>query len=132
MEDRGVVLEISGEAPHVLGDVDRLQQVIANLVDNASRFVGAGGQVCVELAAEDGWGVLSVLDDGPGIPAEDLPRLFDRFYRSQPSRDRGSGGAGLGLAIVKAIVTAHGGQIEAANLPQGGSRFTVRLPALPD
>jgi two-component system OmpR family sensor kinase len=132
MEDRGVELTIHGHAPSVLGDLDRLQQVIANLVDNASRFVGAGGHVRVELGAEGDWGVLSVLDDGPGIPAEDLERLFDRFYRSQPSRDRSSGGAGLGLAIVKAIVTAHGGQIEATNLPEGGSRFRVRLPALRD
>lgn len=130
MEDRGVDLAISGSAPKVLGDLDRLQQVIANLVDNASRYVGTGGHVTVELGSEADWGVLSVLDDGPGIPAEDLPRLFDRFYRSQPSRDRESGGSGLGLAIVKAIVAAHGGRIEAANLDGGGSRFTVRLPAL--
>jgi len=129
MEDRGVVLAVSGEAPKVLGDVDRLQQVVANLVDNASRMVGPGGHVTVELAAEPGNAVLSVVDDGPGIPEEDLPRLFDRFYRADSSRTRTSGGAGLGLAIVRAIVHAHGGRIEADNLESGGSRFTVRLPA---
>lgn len=129
MEDRGVTLLVIGDAPKVLGDVDRLQQVVANLVDNASRFVSAGGSVTVELSADDKQAVLAVVDDGPGIPDEDLPRLFDRFYRSDTSRTRTSGGAGLGLAIVRAIVQAHGGSIEAENGEQGGSRFTVRLPA---
>ena len=130
MEDRSVKLTITGEAPTVLGDPDRIQQVIANLVDNASRHVGPAGRVEVQLGGDNDWALLSVVDDGPGIPEEDLPRLFDRFYRSQPSRDRSTGGSGLGLAIVKAIVKAHGGTIQAANRPGGGSRFTVRLPAL--
>jgi signal transduction histidine kinase len=128
IEDRGVTLTVHGEAPKVLGDVDRLQQVVANLVDNASRIVGPGGRVDVELSAEPKLAVLSVTDDGPGVPEEDLPRLFDRFYRADTSRTRTSGGAGLGLAIVRAIVRAHGGTIEAQNL-EHGSRFVVRLPA---
>jgi len=130
LEDRDVTLTVNGRCPLVLGDVDRLQQVVANLVDNASRIVGAGGHVRVELTAEGDRAVLSVLDDGPGIPEEDLPRLFDRFYRADSSRTRTSGGAGLGLAIVRAIVSAHGGRIEAANLPTGGARMTVVLPTL--
>ena len=130
LEDREVTLSINGRAPLVLGDEDRLQQVVLNLVDNASRMVGAGGHVVVELTAEGDRAVLSVIDDGPGIPVEDLPRLFDRFYRADTSRTRASGGAGLGLAIVRAIITAHGGQIEAANMPAGGARMTVVLPAL--
>lgn len=132
VEDRGVELAVKGSAPVVLGDADRLQQVVANLVDNASRIVGHGGHVTVSLASRPGVAVLSVIDDGPGIAAEDLPRLFDRFYRSQSTRERSSGGTGLGLAIVRAIVVAHGGTIEAHNQPEGGSRFTVRLPALPE
>jgi len=132
LEDRNVTLTVNGRAPIVLGDVDRLQQVVANLVDNASRIVGEGGHVQVVLTAEGDRAVLSVLDDGPGIPEGDLPRLFDRFYRADSSRTRTSGGAGLGLAIVRAIVTAHGGRIEAANLPTGGARMTVVLPALPE
>jgi signal transduction histidine kinase len=91
-----------------------------------------GGTVTVALASDGDRALLSVLDEGPGIPADDLPRLFDRFYRAQLSRDRSSGGAGLGLAIVKAIVTAHAGELEVANRPEGGARFTVRLPALGD
>jgi signal transduction histidine kinase len=130
LEDRDVTLTVNGRAPLVLGDVDRLQQVVLNLVDNASRIVGEGGHVVVELTAEGDRAVLSVIDDGPGIPPEDLPRLFDRFYRADTSRTRSSGGAGLGLAIVRAIVTAHGGRIEAANLPTGGARMTVVLPAI--
>jgi len=132
LEDRDVTLSVNGRAPLVLGDQDRLQQVVLNLVDNASRFVGAGGHVVVELTAEGDRAVLSVMDNGPGIPEADLPRLFDRFYRADSSRTRSSGGAGLGLAIVRAIVTAHGGRIEAGNLPGGGARMTVVLPALPD
>jgi two-component system OmpR family sensor kinase len=130
LEDREVTLTVNGRAPLVLGDVDRLQQVVTNLVDNASRIVGPGGHVQVELSSEGDRAILSVIDDGPGIPEADLPRLFDRFYRADSSRTRTSGGAGLGLAIVRAIVVAHGGRIEAANLPQGGARLTVLLPAL--
>ena len=132
LEDREVTLTVNGSAPIVLGDIDRLQQVVSNLVDNASRIVGEGGHVVVELTAEGDRAVLSVIDDGPGIPEADLPRLFDRFYRADTSRTRASGGAGLGLAIVRAIITAHGGRIEAANLPGGGARMTVVLPALPE
>ena len=130
LEDREVSLTVNGRAPAVLGDVDRLQQVVTNLVDNASRIAGAGGHVQVELTGEGNFAIMSVLDDGPGIPEADLPRLFDRFYRADSSRTRTSGGAGLGLAIVRAIVIAHGGRIEAANLPQGGAKMTVTLPIL--
>lgn len=131
LEGRGVTLEIRGEAPEVLGEIDRLLQVITNLVDNASRAAGEGGTVVVELGADGDDAVLSVIDDGPGIPEEDLPRLFDRFYKADMSRTRASGGAGLGLAIVRAIVQAHAGTIEAENLAGRGAKLTVRLPALP-
>lgn len=130
LEDRGVTLEIRGDSVKVLGDIDRLQQIVTNLVDNASRIVGTGGHVWVDLSTVDDKVVFQVADDGPGIPEADLPRLFDRFYRADSSRARSMGGAGLGLAIVKAIASAHGGQIEAANRDQGGSVFTVTLPAI--
>ncbi len=131
LEERGASVEIAGAAPEVLGDPDRIQQVIANLVDNATR-VAEGGMVRIELSAEEDRAVLSVIDEGPGIPEADVDRLFDRFYRTEASRARTSGGSGLGLAIVKAIVTAHAGEIEAGNRPEGGARFTMRLPALKD
>jgi two-component system OmpR family sensor kinase len=130
--ERGVTVTVEGSAPMVLGSRDRLQQVVGNLVDNAVRHTPEGRSVTVALAEEDDQAVLRVMDEGPGIRAEDLTNLFERFYRSQFSRARATGGAGLGLAIVKAIVTSHLGTIEAANRPEGGAVFTVRLPKLQD
>jgi two-component system OmpR family sensor kinase len=130
MEERGVQVTVDGEAPDVLGDIDRIQQVLGNLVDNASRVSPPGGTIRVELGRDGKWATVAVTDTGPGIAADDLGHVFERFYRSQPSRDRSSGGVGLGLSIVKAIVVAHAGSIEADNAPEGGAVFTVRLPAL--
>jgi len=127
---RGSTVAIEGDAPAVLGDPDRLQQVVANLIDNATRMMPEGGTVRVELGGFSGEALLSVLDEGPGIDEEAIAHIFDRFYRAQKSRDRSTGGAGLGLAIVKAIADAHAGRIEAANRPEGGTRFTLRLPAI--
>jgi two-component system OmpR family sensor kinase len=131
-DERGVSVVIEGEAPTVLGDSDRLQQVIANLLDNATRMTPSGGIVHVVLAADEDSAILTVADQGPGIPEDALPHLFDRFYRAQASRDRSTGGAGLGLAIVQAIAQAHAGGITATNRPEGGSAFTLRLPAIAD
>lgn len=132
LEERDATLTVNGKAPLVLGDLDRLQQVVANLVDNASRIVGEGGHVTVELSAtDDGDARIAISDDGPGIAEEDLARLFDRFYKTDTSRAR-AGGSGLGLAIVKAIVSMHGGTVSAENLAGRGSRFIVVLPALRD
>jgi signal transduction histidine kinase len=128
-----VAVVLEGHAPDVLGDKDRLQQVFGNLIDNASRMTPEGGTVTVLLSEEAGQAVVRVVDEGPGISDADAQRIFDRFYRAQPSRDRSTGGAGLGLAIVAAIVRAHGGTISAAAREGGiGSVFTLRLPALPD
>jgi two-component system OmpR family sensor kinase len=128
--ERGVTVTIDGDAAEVLGDRDRLQQVIANLVDNATRMAPTGGSVTVRLRTEEDQSVVEVADDGPGIPDADLQRLFDRFYRAESSRARATGGAGLGLAIVKAILASHRGTITASNRPEGGAVFTVSLPAL--
>ncbi len=132
LEQRGVQGTIEGTAPDVLGDPDRLQQVIANLIDNGSRVMSEGGTIRIALGRDADFATFAVLDEGPGIPAEDLPHVFDRFYRAQRSRDRHSGGAGLGLAIVKAIVERHMGRIEASDRPEGGTAITVWLPALRD
>jgi two-component system OmpR family sensor kinase len=130
--ERGVAIEVTGTAPDVLGSRDRLQQVVGNLIDNATRHTPRGAKVTAALSQEGDDAVLRIIDEGPGIPQGDLAHLFQRFYRAQYSRDRKTGGAGLGLAIVKAIVAAHHGTIEAANRPEGGAVFTVRLPMIKD
>ena len=116
-------------------DPDRLRQVVQNLLHNAVRFTPAGGQVTVIVRGASGdqerWVTLEVEDDGPGIPAEDLSRIFEPFYRVDPSRSRASGGTGMGLAVVKLLVQVHGGSVRAENRPSGGSRFIVQLPASP-
>jgi two-component system sensor histidine kinase BaeS len=110
----------------VAGDPVRLRQVAANLLSNALKFTPPGGWVSVELAAEEGQAVLRVADSGPGIPPEELPRVFDRFFRGSGVR---AGGSGIGLAVVRELVAAHGGAIEAQSPPGAGAVFTVRLPA---
>lgn len=129
--EREILVECAGTARPVLGDADRLQQVVANLLDNASRVSPRGGQVTVTLSAQDGWSEIAVADEGQGIPPAAIPHLFERFFRSEPSRSRATGGAGLGLAIVQAIVSAHGGSVTAQNADGGGAVFRVRLPSLP-
>jgi two-component system, OmpR family, sensor kinase len=129
LAQRGIRVRVCGEAPSVLGDPDRLQQVLANLLDNASRVTPRGGEVLIELGRDQDKAVLRVADQGPGIDEADLPHIFERFYRAGSSRARSSGGSGLGLAIARAIVRAHAGSIEAGRRAEGGAVFTVRLPA---
>jgi signal transduction histidine kinase len=113
----------------VLGDAQRLQQVFWNVLSNAAKFVPASGHIFV-TAAPDGEAIrFTIEDDGPGIPEEFLPYIFDQFRQADPSLTREHGGLGLGLAITQNLVHLHGGTIAAANRPQGGAVFTVRLPA---
>ncbi|WP_205825741.1 sensor histidine kinase [Microbispora catharanthi] len=117
-----------GEAP-VLGDEARLRQVISNLVGNAVAHTPPGTPVRIGVGTAGGDGVLVIADEGPGMPAEEAARVFDRFYRVDGSRSRsGAGGAGLGLAIVRSIVTAHGGRVELRTRPGAGAAFRVVLP----
>jgi two-component system, OmpR family, sensor histidine kinase BaeS len=125
---KGVELRCDAERILLEADRERLKQVLFNLVDNALRHAPAGGWVKLELKREAGAAILAVSDNGPGIPAEQLPRLFERFFRGDAARSRETGGSGLGLAIAKAIVVLHGGSIRALNLLDGGARFEVRLP----
>lgn len=130
LRDRGAVTEIVGEAPDVLGNPDRLKQVLSNLVENASRFIEPGGHITIELFGLRGNSVIAVKDDGAGFGDVDPKRLFDRFYRADTSRSRGTGGTGLGLAIVKSVIEAHDGTVEALNLPDGGACFIVAIPSI--
>jgi two-component system OmpR family sensor kinase len=120
----------------VLADPDRLHQILLNLLHNAVKFTPDGGSITVRAGLQNGRVALSVDDTGPGIAPEDLPFLFERFYRGDKARARGddphAGGAGLGLAIAQGLAQAQGGQIEVASTPGAGSTFTVLLPAAPD
>ena len=116
-------------APDVVvrADARALEQVVVNLVDNAIKYTPAGGRVTVSARREERWATLAVRDTGPGIPAEHVPRLFERFYRADPGRSRDQGGTGLGLAIVKHLTQAQGGVVGVESGPEG-SCFWVKLP----
>lgn len=124
---RPVSLRSSGPVM-VMGDGDRLRQVASNLLTNALVHTPAGSPVEVSVAADDGMAVLTVADRGGGLSAEEVERVFEPFYRSDPGRGREAGGTGLGLSIVAAIVATHGGSVNVAQRPDGGSLFRVRLP----
>ncbi|HKV45960.1 MAG TPA: ATP-binding protein, partial [bacterium] len=114
-----------------LADRDRILQVLTNLLDNSIKFTPEGGTVEVALRGAVTDVTVSVSDTGRGIPADDLPRVFDRFYRVERSRSREAGGTGLGLAIARHIVEAHGGRIWAVSRVNAGSTFTFTLPTAP-
>jgi len=116
-----------GGIPKVSLDRKRFRQVLANLLSNALIYTPADGEILVNVRRTEGSVELSVSDTGPGISAEDLPHLFERFYRGDPARGR-TGGSGLGLAIVRQWVEAHGGTIRAENRLEGGARFVLQIP----
>jgi two-component system sensor histidine kinase AdeS len=125
----GMRLELDLRPARVLADPQRLRQVLICLLENARRYASDGGVVRIETHSFEGAGVLRVLDRGPGFPPGGAERAFERFWRSEASRSRQTGGSGLGLSVVRAIVDAHGGQTHAANRPDGGALLEVRLPA---
>lgn len=122
-------LEILVSQPiYVIGDSDRLYRAIANLIHNAIQYTPDYGVVTIRLESSERNAILTIQDNGIGISTEDLPHIFDRFYRVQADRSRNTGGTGLGLAIVSAIVRAHHGSIQVDSQLDLGSRFTVSLP----
>jgi two-component system sensor histidine kinase BaeS len=122
-----VHVESAGEIPELSLDRKRFRQVLANLLSNALIYTPVDGEIRVNVRRVDESVELSVSDTGPGISDEDLPHLFERFYRGDPARGR-TGGSGLGLAIVRQWVEAHGGTIRAENRPTGGARFILQIP----
>jgi signal transduction histidine kinase len=129
-QEGGLALTFRASAPvWVEGDPGRLRQLVINLLDNAMRHTPPGGRVDITVARRGNWAILRVADTGDGISSEDLPHIFQRFYRGDRARSRVMGNSGLGLAIVKWIVEAHGGHIHVSSSPGEGSAFTVTLPA---
>ena len=125
-------LRVEAQDVWVNGDQTRIEQVLSNLLANAATYTPAGGDIEVRLEGEAGTAMLSVRDNGIGIGAEDLPRLFDLFFQAAPSNDRRHGGLGIGLTLVKRLVELHGGTVQVHSAGRGkGTIFTVRLPAVP-
>ncbi|MBI3679472.1 MAG: two-component sensor histidine kinase, partial [Acidobacteria bacterium] len=112
----------------VEADFQALRRLFLTLIDNAVKYTPAGGEVAVCLRTLDGFAVVEVQDSGIGISAEDLPHIFERFYRADKARSRAAGGAGLGLSIARWIARAHQGDIQVESAPDRGSNFRVRLP----
>ena len=129
-QDRGitVVLDLERGVPRVLADRQRISQVLGNLITNALRHTPAGGIVTLSAAAGDDWLTVAISDTGVGIPPDDMPYVFERFWRGEKSRSRESGGSGLGLAIAKELVALQGGTIAAESEPGKGATFRFALP----
>jgi two-component system OmpR family sensor kinase/two-component system sensor histidine kinase BaeS len=129
-DEKHISLGLENHAPqaHVHVDPQRTEQVIGNLISNALRHVPEGGHIWLAVLQAETSLSLQVNDNGPGVPAGDLPHLFERFWRGEKSRSRASGGAGLGLAIARQLVEAQGGTIQAENLPEGGLQVCMTFP----
>jgi len=126
-----IMTAVGEDTSRVMADPAKLHDVLRNLVENAVHYSPDGATIRLEAARADGSVRISVTDSGPGIPPEDLSRIFERFYRVDKSRAR-PGGTGLGLAIVKHLVELHGGEAVAENRPEGGARFVITLPNQPE
>ncbi len=125
-----LTLEMPADAVWIRGDKIRLEQIVANLIDNSSKYSTPGGQIALNLRCESEHAVLRIVDHGVGISPEDLPHIFDPFFRGKASRNGSNNGLGLGLALARSLVELHSGTIEArSNGHNCGSEFTVRLPS---
>lgn len=126
---RGLTLQLSlPDSMTVFGDRDRLMQLFNNLLENSLRYTDSGGGLYISAEQRERMVLLTFADSAPGVSDEQLQKLFERFYRTEGSRNRASGGSGLGLAICVNIVQAHNGLIRAAHSPFGGVSITVELP----
>jgi two-component system, OmpR family, sensor kinase len=125
-------IELQAESATVLGDRDRLRQIVDNLLANVRAHTPTDTPVSVRVGRADGNALVEVADSGPGIDPDQVARVFERFYRTDSSRSRESGGIGLGLSIVAAVAEAHGGSVEAESKPGRGATFRITLPLAPD
>lgn len=128
--EKGILLSVTtpDDLPMIHVDPQRFSQVIGNLIRNALDNTPEGGKVRIEALAEDEWLVINIIDNGVGIPVDEIPRIFQRFYRIDPSRQSKSGNSGLGLAIARSLTETHGGKISVKSTLGEGSTFTVLFP----
>lgn len=129
-EQHGVQIQVKAadDLPEIWADETRIMQVLGNLLTNALRYTPQGGTITLQSKRDDPWAVLQVSDTGSGITSEDLPHIFDRFYRGDSARSEAGGESGLGLAIARAFVLAHGGEVDVESQVGQGSTFTIHLP----
>jgi two-component system phosphate regulon sensor histidine kinase PhoR len=127
-KEQSLTVEIARGLPRLIGNPDYIERAVSNLVDNAIKYTPEKGTIHVGASIEDEFVLVEVTDNGIGIPAEDLSRVFERFYRVDRSRSREMGGTGLGLSIVKHVVQGHGGSIDVTSAPGQGTRFRLKLP----
>jgi signal transduction histidine kinase len=127
---QGITLTVApeGESPAIMVDPDRFRQVLANLISNALQNTPSGGQITTRVTSDEKRVLISVIDTGPGIPPENIDRIFQRFFRLDPSRSRDTGGSGLGLSIARSLVERQGGQIEVESELGQGACFTISFP----
>lgn len=126
--DKDINVAVEGSCSTIIADRDRVSQVLVNLVSNAVKYTTEGGKIKITFAETDGFASFQIEDNGIGIPEDEIPFIFERFYRADKSRNRKTGGSGIGLAIAKSIVLAHGGTIEVTSKIEEGSSFIVKLP----
>jgi signal transduction histidine kinase len=127
---RNITLSAQGPAVQIEADRNHFLRLMTNLIGNAIPYNRDGGSVKIGVSREDEMAVVKVTDTGSGIPQGDQPRIFQRFFRADKSRNGGTGGSGLGLAICKSITAAHGGDISFTSVPGAGTTFIVRLPTV--
>jgi two-component system phosphate regulon sensor histidine kinase PhoR len=125
-------MNLADNVQQIMGDEEYLHRALFNLVDNAVKYTREGGEISLATSTSDGMVSVEIADNGIGIPQEDLPRIFERFYRVDRSRSREMGGTGLGLSIVKHVVQSHGGTIAVQSELGEGSRFVINLPVKPE
>ena len=126
-EERGIAIDVVGYAAPANGDPDRLQQIVINLITNSVKFTPPGGRITITTASAAASAMLKIADTGPGLDDDELPHLFERFWRGQAGTK--APGSGIGLAVVAELVAAHHGTLEAANRAAGGAEFTITLPS---
>lgn len=128
LKDKDADIEIIGKGVIVEADKDKLSQIFINIISNAIKYIGDKGRIKIKVDEDANWARISIADNGMGICDEDLPHIFDRFYRSDKSRNRETGGSGIGLTIAKALVDAHNGKISVESKLDEGTEFIIKLP----